>query len=133
MHINAETLITQPLTILHCVHRKKQPDLYTVHHVNGNWNRTGSTDTDTSGQTNPNTAVKCSIPADQDFKLAEGDYVFPGTVYAANDLNGASALKLCKAHHGITVTLLKDLRGNGGLESLSGLLRYASIVYIEGK
>lgn len=120
--------LMQPITVLHRVKVKKQPDTFVSIHVEGSWDKTTEKGADSQGQTQVSEAVRVSIPTEEVFPISTGDYIVPGAVEAVSEEEARQAVK---DNGGATVTHWRDLTGSYG--TLAGFTRFASIVYIEGK
>ena len=121
-------LVTKQITVLHRVRTKKQADTFTAYHVTGSFDHQANRRGDDTGSVESSSTAKVSIPLDQVFEVAEGDYIVPCHVYADTP---EAALSLCRELGGVTVTHVRRLAYSLGMTG--AYARYASIVYCEGR
>lgn len=121
-------LVTKQITVLHRVRAKKQADTFTAYHVTGSFDLQADRRGDDSGAVENSSTARVSIPLDQAFEVAEGDYIVPGHVSADTP---EKAISLRRERGGVTVTHVRRLAY--GLGMTGTYSRYASIVYCEGR
>ncbi len=121
-------LVTKQMTVLHRVRVKKHADAFTAYLVTGSFDLQVNRRGDDTGSVENSSTARVSIPLDQAFEVAEGDYIVPGYVSADTP---EAALSLCRELGGVTVTHVRRLTYNLGMTGTYA--RYASIVYCEGR